>query len=42
MANPAVKPVDLDEVKTSLASQGNPWVSATTSMTGTSPYVPRR
>jgi C1A family cysteine protease len=33
MANPAIKPVDLDEVTTSLASLGNPWVSGTTSMT---------
>ncbi len=33
MATPAMKPVDLDEVTTSLASLGNPWVSGATSMT---------
>jgi C1A family cysteine protease len=33
MPSPAMKPVDLEEVSTSLASLGNPWVSGTTSMT---------
>lgn len=32
MANEARKAVDLSEVRTSLASEGNPWVSADTSM----------
>lgn len=33
MANDDMKPVDLDEVRTTLAREGNPWVSSDTSMT---------
>jgi len=33
MAEPAMKPVDLDEVTAKLASAGHPWVSGQTSMT---------